>query len=95
MSIYETRCIVLGLCLSLLVPFLQAWLQRFAWTEQKLKQRKQARDSLPADKTLLEREPMFCFETAVKLLYWCGFVKEHGEGRPMVCCSTHVSLHHV
>lgn len=22
---------------------------------------------------------MFCFETAVKLLYWCGFVYEHEE----------------
>ena len=24
---------------------------------------------------------MFCLETAVKLLYWCGFAYEHGEVR--------------
>ena len=66
-------------------PCLQAWLQRFAWTEKKLERRKQARNSLPVDKTLLQGEPMFCFETAVKLLYWCGFVYEHGETKPVVC----------
>lgn len=30
---------------------------------------------------LLRDEPMFCFETAVKLLYWAGFVYEHEEVR--------------
>ena len=45
------------------VPPVQAWLQRFAWTDKKL---------------------MFCFETAVKLLYWCGFVYEHNEAGRMV-----------
>lgn len=33
---------------------------------------------------LLQHEPMFCFETAVKLLYWCGFVYEYGEEGPAV-----------
>ena len=23
--------------------------------------------------------PIFCIETAIKLLYWCGFVYEHDE----------------
>ena len=23
--------------------------------------------------------PIFCFETAIKLLHWCGFVYEHDE----------------
>lgn len=62
----------------------QAWLQRFAWTEKKLERRKQLRNSLPADRLLLSQEPMFCFETAVKLLYWCGFVYEHDEAGRMV-----------
>lgn len=59
----------------------QVWLQRFAWTEQKLASRKEKRDALPKDPTLLRDEPMFCFETAVKLLYWAGFVYEHAEVR--------------
>ena len=33
---------------------------------------------------LLEGKPIFCFETAIKLLYWCGFVYEHDE--VCICC---------
>ena len=63
------------------------WLQRFAWTEQKLAGRIKKRNSLPKDPTLLRDEPMFCFETAVKLLYWAGFVYEHDEvGLPALAC---------
>ncbi|KAL3161314.1 hypothetical protein ABBQ38_009668 [Trebouxia sp. C0009 RCD-2024] len=61
---------------------MQAWLQRFAWTERKLQRHIKMRNSLPVDKMLLQHEPMFCFETAVKLLYWCGFVYEYGEEHP-------------
>ena len=60
-------------------PALQIWLQRFAWTEQHLESCIRARNELPLDTSLLCTEPMFCFETAVKLLYWCGFVYEHEE----------------
>ncbi|KAL3158681.1 hypothetical protein ABBQ32_011423 [Trebouxia sp. C0010 RCD-2024] len=63
---------------------MQVWLQRFAWTEQKLAACKRKRDALPQDPTLLRDEPMFCFETAVKLLYWAGFVYEHEEGRKVM-----------
>ena len=59
----------------------QVWLQRFAWTEQKLASRIEKRNALPKDPILLRDEPMFCFETAVKLLYWAGFVYEHEEVR--------------
>ncbi len=34
---------------------------------------------MPEDECLIEAEPMFCFETAVKLLYWSGFVYEDDE----------------
>ena len=34
---------------------------------------------MPEDECLIEGEPMFCFETAVKLLYWSGFVYEDDE----------------
>lgn len=59
----------------------QVWLQRFAWTEQKLASRIEKRNALPKDPMLLRDEPMFCFETALKLLYWAGFVYEHEEVR--------------
>ena len=67
-----------------MAPCVQAWLQRFAWTERKLERRKKVRNNLPADRTLLSQEPMFCFETAVKLLFWCGFVYEYSEAGRMV-----------
>jgi len=57
----------------------QAWLQKFAWTERTLQDRVDRRNVLPQNDRLLEDEPMFCFETAVKLLYWSGFVYEHEE----------------
>ena len=62
----------------------QVWLQRFAWTERKLASRIEKRNALPKDPTLLRDEPMFCFETAVKLLYWAGFVYEHEEVRVLI-----------
>ena len=46
------------------------------------------------NRQLLEQEPLFCFETAVKLLYWCGFAYEYDEVglacmsacHAMLCC---------
>ena len=64
----------------------QVWLQQFAWTEQSHKARIQKRNALPADETMLEGEPMFCFETAVKLLYWSGFVYDYDEVRANLAC---------
>ena len=48
----------------------------------------------PQNRQLLEQEPLFCFETAVKLLYWCGFAYEYDEVglacmsacHAMLCC---------
>ena len=57
----------------------QSWLQRFAWTEQNLVKRVVRRNAIPKDETLLRDEPMFCFETAVKMLYWSAFVYELDE----------------
>ncbi|GIL62264.1 hypothetical protein Vafri_16558 [Volvox africanus] len=57
------------------LPIMQATLQRFAWTERDLpRQRKLRLTTVPRNYSRiaqLEREPMFCFETAVKLTYWC------------------------
>lgn len=59
---------------------MQVWLQQFAWTEQSHQAKVQKRNAMPEDECLIEAEPMFCFETAVKLLYWSGFVYEDDEG---------------
>ena len=63
----------------MLVLSVQSWLQRFAWTEPNLSTRLARRNSIPKDSTLLRDEPMFCFETAVKMLYWSAFVYELEE----------------
>ena len=68
----------------------QSWLQRFSWTEQLVKSRMARRNALPKDKTLLSAEPMFCFETAVKMLYWSAFVYELDEVR----CSLSLTIDH-
>ena len=54
------------------------------------------RNALPQDKTLLSAEPMFCFETAVKMLYWSAFVYELDEVcafRSHDCCNALDSGH--
>ncbi|DBA92428.1 hypothetical protein WJX77_009083 [Trebouxia sp. C0004] len=61
---------------------MQQWLQHFAWTEKSQSGRSEKRNSMLKlhNRQLLEQEPLFCFETAVKLLYWCGFAYEYDEG---------------
>lgn len=59
---------------------MQVWLQQFAWTEQSHAAKIQKRNAMPEDECLMAGEPMFCFETAVKLLYWSGFVYKDDEG---------------
>lgn len=67
---------------------MQRWLQHFAWTESSQTSRMEQRNRMlkPEHRQLLEQEPLFCFETAVKLLYWCGFVYEYDEVCP--CAAT-------
>lgn len=62
---------------------MQQWLQHFAWTESSQSFRSEKRNNMlkSQNRQLLEQEPLFCFETAVKLLYWCGFAYEYDEGR--------------
>lgn len=64
-----------------IICILQVWLQSFAWTENSLSVRKQVGSGVGSlhEAPLLAEEPMFCFETAVKLLYWCGLAYEYHE----------------
>jgi hypothetical protein len=56
----------------------QAWLQEWCWTEasraSKLEERHRhlQHGAETAHSAALDREPMFCMETAVKLLYFSG-----------------------
>ncbi|CAL8470482.1 g10024 [Coccomyxa elongata] len=57
---------------------LQVWLQEFAWTEaEKLRRLKERSSNLRLTSIVREevdREPMFCFETAIKLYYFSHII---------------------
>ena len=60
---------------------MQVWLQEWAWTElgkAKDMERRNAGDgSAQMDLSRLQGEPMFCYETCVKLLYWTALVYDY------------------
>jgi Lipase (class 3) len=62
---------------------LQVWLQEFAWTEDDIPRKRSDRiSSLPDDSFegfCMDCEPLFCFETAVKLMYWSFLAYDTGE----------------
>jgi hypothetical protein len=62
---------------------LQVWLQEFAWTEDDIPSTKSKRvSSLPDDSFegfCMDCEPLFCFETAIKLMYWSFLAYDTGE----------------
>ena len=59
----------------------QVWLQMFAWAEHDTAAILQQRAAdLPApQQQLMEGEPLFCLEVAIKLLYFAGMAYEHDE----------------
>jgi hypothetical protein len=59
--------------------YTQVWLQMFSWTEQDLQSQLNKRAALVNNPAALTNEPMFCYETAVKLLYWAGLAYEVDE----------------
>ena len=68
-----------GLCV-------QVWLQEFAWTEEDkeedMKSRSASTGKLSAkDASSLQKQPMFCMETAVNMFYWSVLVYDHEEVR--------------
>ncbi|KAL4431080.1 hypothetical protein ABPG75_006336 [Micractinium tetrahymenae] len=62
---------------------LQEWLQEFAWTEAEVPRRRRRRaSSLPPESkkaVAINREPMFCVETALKLAFWSFVCYDHME----------------
>lgn len=74
---------------------LQVWLQEFAWTEGDLASKREERSSsLPpgADVEALDREPMWCFETAVKLMYWSFLCYDYEENKTEAAYSVDTAL---
>ena len=62
----------------------QVWLQEFAWTEEDkeedMKSRSASTGKLSAkDASSLQKQPMFCMETAVNMFYWSVLVYDHEE----------------
>jgi hypothetical protein len=59
-------------------PDVQVWLQEFAWTEaEKLRRLKERSSNLRVTSIVREavdKEPMFCFETAIKLYYFSHII---------------------
>ena len=71
-------CSVRGYCCA------QVWLQEFAWTEEDkeedMRNRSRSRDRLSSkDADSLQKQPMFCMETAVNMFYWSVLVYDHEE----------------
>ena len=63
---------------------MQAWLQEWAWTEagkqKDLAKRNKGDGSSDMCTAALEREPMFCFESAINMLYWTALIYDYTEG---------------
>ncbi|KAK9814642.1 hypothetical protein WJX72_009144 [[Myrmecia] bisecta] len=58
---------------------LQVWLQEHAWCERDIERRKAIRRSSVPGNQSLDNEPMFCFETALKMHYWSSLVYSFQE----------------
>lgn len=68
------------------------WLQEFAWTEaEKLRRLKERSSNLRLTSIVREevdREPMFCFETAIKLYYFSHIIYFYDKVRtPSPSCT--------
>lgn len=57
---------------------LSAWLHEFAWTEEDKPGAIRRRNAHMHGASRLDAEPMFCIETAIKLLFWADLVYDFG-----------------
>ena len=69
------------------VTFDAAPSQEFAWSERDLPARRDERrsnlriDDCPGGVCPMDKEPMYCFETSLKMLYWSMLVYRYEEVR--------------
>jgi hypothetical protein len=52
---------------------LQTWLQEYAWSEKQVPEAVRRRNAKLAGSSTLAEKPMFCIETAIKMLYYAKF----------------------
>jgi hypothetical protein len=66
------------------------WLQAFAWSEKGKGKRFEARNRATLYFPSIKAAPMFCFETACKLLYWSSLIYKYSAVQEVciesVCC---------
>lgn len=55
----------------------QVWLQEIAWTEAEKPIKLAARGAMIPNDPKMDREPVFCYETMLNLLYWSCLVYDH------------------
>lgn len=61
----------------------QVWLQEVAWTEADKPVKLAARSNMLPKHHKMEQQPVFCYETMLKLLYWSCLVYDHNRVRPL------------
>lgn len=78
------KCKVCCMALTITrVSLLQAWFQEVAWTEAEKPIKLAARAAMLPDNLSMARQPLFCFQTMLNLLYWSCLVYDHNR----VCLS--------
>lgn len=79
-------CEQVGIPCCLCPVVAQAWLQEFAWTEaEKLQKWKKRAGNLRLTSAALHdlnKEPMFCFESAIKLYYYSHIIYQYHKVCP-------------
>ena len=68
----------------------QVWLQEFAWTEADKPVKLEARSMMAPNDPTLARQPIFCFQTMMNMLYWSCFVYDHARVRLPKSTQTHL-----
>jgi hypothetical protein len=71
---------------------LQVWLQEFAWTEADKPVKLEARSTMVPDNPKLAKQPIFCFETMMNLLYWSCYVYDHSKVQQQYLCPSMLPL---
>ena len=66
----------------------QVWLQEVAWTEADKPIKLAARRAMIPDNPKMDQQPLFCYETMLKLLYWSCLVYDHDRVRPVAALAT-------
>ena len=61
----------------------QIWLQEVAWTEADKPIKLAARSDMIPKNSKIDQQPIFCYETMLKLLYWSCLVYDHDRVSPL------------